>query len=91
MTPERRLQAVETDPEIDAYNAAFDELGLNWQWDPTVMRELAEIPVERARISEYLRVHQPHLLTAYPVEFLAGVIAETKARRHARQADSMRR
>ena len=27
-----------TDAEIDAYNAAFDELGLNWQWDRSVMR-----------------------------------------------------
>lgn len=85
MTQNRRLQALESDPEIDAYNAAFDELGLSWIWDRTVMRELAAIPVESARITEYLRTHQPHLLTAYPAEFLASVIAETKARRRAPQ------
>lgn len=74
-------QALETDAEIDAYNAAFDELGLNWHWDRAVMQQLAAIPVESARIAEYLTRHQAHLLRAYPAEFLVGVIAEAKARR----------
>ena len=73
-------QVIDSDTEIDAYNVAFDELGLNWHWDRALMRQLAAIPVESARITEYLRRHQPHLLTAYPAEFLASVITETKAR-----------
>ena len=73
-------QAIDCDAEIDAYNATFDELGLNWHWDRAVMQQLAAIPVESARITEYLRRHHPHLLTAYPAEFLASVITETKAR-----------
>jgi len=76
-----RRHTHETDREIDAYNATFDELGLNWHWDRTVMQQLAAIPIERARITAYLERHHPHLLTAYPPEFLAGLIAETKARR----------
>jgi len=76
-----RRHASETDSEIDAYNAAFDELGLNWHWDRSVMQQLAAIPIESARITAYLERHHPHLLTAYPPEFLAGLIAETKARR----------
>ena len=91
MTQHRSVQALESDPEIDAYNAVFDELGLSWQWDRTVMRELAAIPVESARITEYLRAHQSHLLTAYPAEFLASVIADTKARRRAAQPESIAR
>ena len=68
------------DPEVDAYNAAFDELGLSWHWDDAVMQQLAAIPGERERIAEYLRRHHPHLLTAYPVDFLARAITQTKAR-----------
>ena len=86
----RSLQAMDSDAEIDAYNAAFDELGLNWTWDRTVMRQLAAIPDESARITEYLQRHQPHLLTAYPADFLASAIAQTKARLctpHALQID----
>ena len=82
---------IDSDTEIDAYNAAFDELGLNWHWDRALMRQLAAIPVESARITEYLRRHQPHLLTAYPAEFLASVITETKARLRSPQTFTIRR
>ena len=68
------------DAELDAYNAAFHELGLSWHWDQAVMQQLAAIPIESDRIAEYLRCHHPHLLTAYPVEFLAEAITQTKAR-----------
>jgi hypothetical protein len=78
--PTPTLPPLETDPEIDAYNAAFDELGLNWHWDRSVMRQLAAIPIESARITAYVQRHQPHLLTVYPADFLASVISETKAR-----------
>jgi hypothetical protein len=77
----RGREAHDTDAECDVYNAVFEELGLNWHWTRATLRSLAAIPVEEARIAEYLRTHQPHLLSAYPVEFLAGAIAEAKARR----------
>lgn len=79
-TADRPANTFETDAELDAYNAAFEELGLNWHWDRTVMRQLAAITVESARITEYVRRHQPHLLTAYPAEFLASIVTQTKAR-----------
>ena len=80
-TPTPTPFAPQTDAELDAYNAAFEELGLNWQWDRTVLQQLAAIPVERARITEYLTRYQPHLLSVYPADFLAGAIAEAKAKR----------
>ena len=70
----------DTDDEIDAFNATFEELGLDWRWDRAVMREFAAIPIETARVAAYLRAHQPHLLKAYPAEFLAGLIVQTKAK-----------
>ena len=75
--------------EVDAYNAVFDELGLDWHWDHGVMQELASITVESERIAEYLRRHHPHLMKAYPLDFLASAITQTKERfasaeRHAR-------
>lgn len=77
---DRPAAAPGIDAELEAYNAAFEELGLNWRWDRAVMRQLEAITVESARITEYVRRHHPHLLAAYPAEFLAGVVSETKAR-----------
>lgn len=74
------VAAPNSDYEIDAYNAAFEELGLDCRWDRAIARELAAIPVERARVAEYLRSHWPHLLKAYPADFLAEAITTTKAR-----------
>jgi hypothetical protein len=79
-SPPRPRAIHETDVEIDAYNAAFDELGLDWHWDRSVMRELAAIPIESARIATYLQSHRPHLLKAYPADFLVTLILETKSR-----------
>ena len=76
----RHRVAHESSDEIDAYNASFEELGLDWRWDRAVMRELAAIPVETARVAAYLQAHHPHLLKAYPAEFLAGLIVQTKDR-----------
>ena len=66
--------------EVDAYNAVFDELGLGWHWDPRVMQELSSITVESERIAEYLRRHHPHLMKAYPLDFLASAITQSKER-----------
>ena len=78
MTRTHRSTAANT--EVDAYNAVFDELGLGWHWDQRVMQELSSITVESERIAEYLRRHHPHLLMAYPLEFLASAISQTKQR-----------
>ena len=67
-------------PELDAYNAAFHELGLDWHWDADVWSSLQSIDGERERICAYLRAHHPHLLKAYDAEFLGTAIIEIKAR-----------
>ena len=76
----RTYRSTAANAEVDAYNAVFDELGLGWHWDQRVMQELSSITVESERIAEYLRRHHPHLLKAYPLEFLASAIAQTKQR-----------
>jgi hypothetical protein len=73
-------RAPESDPELDAYNAVFDALGLDWQWDPAVWSELRQIAGDRERVCAYLRRWHPHLLTAYDAEFLGDAIVEAKLR-----------
>lgn len=61
-----------------AYNAAFDELGLNWQWDPATY---AGLPASgRERVRAYLQQEQAHLLRAYEADFLVDAIENAKER-----------
>jgi hypothetical protein len=76
----------ETSAELDAYNAAFHELGLDWHWDADVWATLEPIDGERERICAYLRAHHPHLLKVYDAEFLGTAIVEIKARQAATAA-----
>ena len=74
----------QSNPELDAYNLAFDELELDWHWDQSILDEISGIASEKDRISAYLRAHRPHLLKVYDAEALAEHIAEVKARQPAR-------
>ena len=71
MTVEKReiLQA-----DCEALNAAFDELGFEWQWDPELYASLATIEDERERVGAYLRQNQAHLLQVYDVGLLCDAI-----------------
>jgi hypothetical protein len=74
-----------TDPSTDAhrqaYNAAFEELGLNWHWDPVTY---ACLPAQgRDGVCAYLQSEHPHLLRAYDAHFLANAIEAAKARFYA--------
>jgi hypothetical protein len=61
-----------------AYNAAFDELGLNWYWDPITY---ACLPAAgRDGLRAYLQTEQAHLLRAYDLDFLTEAIETAKAR-----------
>ncbi len=61
-----------------AYNAAFEELGLNWHWDPVTF---ACLPAPgRDGVRAYLETEHPHLLRAYDADFLANAIETAKAR-----------
>lgn len=79
-------QVLDTPPTADpsaeahrqAYNAAFEELGLNWHWDPDTF---AHLPAHgREGVRSYLQEHQAHLLRAYDADFLADAIEAAKAR-----------
>ncbi|GMU71751.1 MAG: hypothetical protein DYH14_07920 [Betaproteobacteria bacterium PRO3] len=71
---------LETDPELEAYNAAFEELELDWHWDSATMRELVGPGSEAERIAGWLRRHRPHLAKAYDVDALAREIVEARDR-----------
>jgi hypothetical protein len=63
-----------------AYNAAFEELGLNWHWDPVTF---ACLPAPgRDGLRAYLHNEQAHLLRAYEADFLVNAIETAKARCH---------
>jgi hypothetical protein len=61
-----------------AYNAAFHELDLNWQWDAATFAGLQRYG--RAGLRAYLEKEQAHLLRAYSADFLVDLIEATKAR-----------
>jgi hypothetical protein len=67
------------DRDLDAYNAAFYELGLRWHWDSATYEVLLSLAVDGpSRVRHYLRTQQPHLLRAYDADFLVAMI-ERKA------------
>jgi hypothetical protein len=70
----------------NAYNAAFNELGLRWYWDSGTYAGLLRHGVDAAeRVRHYLETRQPHLLKAYDSAFLVTVIQQKKAE-HRRRA-----
>lgn len=64
-----------------AYNAAFDELELNWSWDAATYAAL-QAPGPQA-VRAYLEREQSHLLRAYEADFIVQAIEGTKERCHA--------
>jgi hypothetical protein len=56
------------------YTAAFEELGLSWQWDP------ATHGAGRDGLRAYLEKEQPHLLRVYEADFLLEAVEATRAR-----------
>jgi len=68
------------DLHLDAYNAAFCELGLKWHWNAETYQELQRSSGDKCHLQNYLETRQSHLLNAYDVVFLVNVIQNTKAR-----------
>ena len=66
--------------DCEALNAAFDELGFEWQWDPDLYASLATSGDERERVSAYVRQHQPHLLKVYDIGALCDAIVAARPR-----------
>jgi hypothetical protein len=72
------LNDQEAETHRQAYNAAFDELSLNWHWDPITF---ACLPARgREGLRAYLEQEHPHLLRAYDADFLVNAIETAKAR-----------
>jgi len=69
------------DAELNAFNAAFDELDLDWRWDRAVIEELAPAGDDRARVAVFLQRRCAHLLKVYDEGFLVELIVAAKARR----------
>lgn len=72
------------DAELDAFNAVFDELDLDWRWDRAVIEELAPAGDDRARVAGFLQRRCPHLLKVYDEGFLVDLVVTAKARRDKR-------
>lgn len=72
----------ETEIHRNAFNAAFNELGLTWFWDSATHHRLQANADERERIRVYLETQQAHLLKAYDADFLVNAIHTTKQRRY---------
>ncbi|HKB53535.1 MAG TPA: hypothetical protein VKD22_05990 [Ramlibacter sp.] len=66
------------DAHRQAYNAAFDELGLNWHWDRVTYACLPGAGREGLR--RYIEQEHPHLLRAYEADFLVEAIETAKRR-----------
>jgi hypothetical protein len=75
-----RRPPTEAERELETYNAAFEELEVDWRWDLRILHELAGYATEKDRISAYLRHHRPHLLKVYDADALAHEIAEIRNR-----------
>jgi hypothetical protein len=94
MRYESNIASEPVDRELDAYNAAFYELGLRWHWDGATYEVLLSAADDSAaRMRHYLQTQQPHLLRAYDADFLVAMI-EHKAQAYraaAEAADPQRR
>jgi len=68
--------------ELDrnAYNIAFRELDLCWQWDEQTYLQLQAICAETDRLRAYLQAQHEYLLKAYDADFLVDAIRITKER-----------
>lgn len=61
-----------------AYNSAFDELGLAWHWDRATFAKLPDGP---QRVRAYVENEHPHLLRSYEADFLVTAVESARARR----------
>ncbi len=66
--------------ELQAYNSAFLELELPWQWDAETFRRLRTLAAGTDCVSAYVERNQAHLLRVYDKSFLRDLILSTKAR-----------
>ena len=66
--------------ELEAYNRAFCELELPWQWDAKTFRELLDAAGDKECVSVYIERRQPHLLRVYDKGFLRDLVLRVRER-----------
>jgi hypothetical protein len=66
--------------ELEAYNRAFCELELPWQWDAQTFRHLVSVAPDRDVVGAYVERNQPHLLRVYEKAFLRNLVLSAKDR-----------
>jgi hypothetical protein len=66
------------DRHLVAYNAAFRELNLRFEWSADIYDALHAGDDERACITRYIETWHPHLLKAYDIAFLSQLIYAKK-------------
>ena len=66
--------------ELHAWNSAFSELELPWQWDADTYRSLLSVAGEHDCVGTYVERNQAHLLRVYEKAFLRDLVLSTKAR-----------
>lgn len=62
-----------------AYNAAFEDVGLNWYWDCATYSGLRAQGPDPVRT--YLESEYAHLLRAYDADFLVNAVEAAKVQR----------
>lgn len=65
--------------EVDTYNAAFEDLGVEWRLELAVYARHAAIADARARLCACIETQYPHLLKVYDRDFIGNVVAEATA------------
>jgi len=63
--------------QIQAYNSAFEELGLSWYWDRSTW---ARLPEGSQRVLAYVEREHPHLLRSYDGDFLVAAVETARQR-----------
>jgi len=86
-SPSENASAEALNAEVQAYNSAFLELELPWQWDVETFRRLRTLGGDTDCVSAYVERNQPHLLRVYEKSFLRDLILTTKARYQGRTTD----
>ncbi|HEY0767062.1 MAG TPA: hypothetical protein VGD47_03820 [Steroidobacteraceae bacterium] len=66
--------------ELEAYNRAFSELELPWQWDAQTFRHLLSVAPDRDCVGAYVEQSQAHLLRVYEKAFLRDLVLSAKDR-----------
>jgi hypothetical protein len=78
------ITAEEAEAQRQAYNAAFEDLGLNWYWDPATFERVRAMG--RDAVRQHLTREHPHLARTYDADFLAKAIEAAKARHYTNMA-----